>query len=391
MVQQEDSSEEEDDDDVQVHYLSRGASIAVNAVASAGVVLAIGSCLVVHKFRKNPVLSVAQPPFLCLVCLGSMLISASSYFAAFHGGESVHPEAILDISCVAQTWLSVSGEAIVYMALFCKLWRVHRVTQFRRAQRVLVQHVIGPFVFMLLCVTGLLVAWTVQDPPRGDQGTGIQFPDGTTANSYGLCSSGTGPYGAAMSGLLVACAAVALWMSCRTRRVPENISDSLRVYQTLLSQLVIAIIAFVMMVLAELLSSITLMQLTIFVGETLMALASIGFVVLPKIFIVLYEQRMGHLPEGVSRVGGRTRVTGIPPPDEITAGDAHFGPERESRITSGNIRATGTPVEILPVVSRPTSSPLLDEEEGEIPTIPMTDVKLGMDENEQPRKSSFAD
>jgi hypothetical protein len=300
---------EDDENDIPVKYRSRMGSLTVVIMASLSVLLALGACWFIWKYRKNSIVSIGQPPFLYMVCFGSILISSSTCFTAFDEGNG-RTRAALDASCVAQIWFYSIGNIVVYMTLFCKLWRVHRVTQFRRAQRILVQHVIGPFVIIILGAIGILIAWTIQNPPRWGSDVFYSMDDGTATVSYGICSSGTGLYSFAMSMLLILSMVIALWMSCKTKNIREDISDSRRVCQTLCCQLIFGLLTLVMVVVAYTLQNITLLQLTDAI-VILSSLTAIGFLVVPKIYYVRFELKTGHLPEGLTRVGGTTRVTGL--------------------------------------------------------------------------------
>jgi hypothetical protein len=48
--------------------------------------------------------------------------------------------------------------------MLTKLWRVDKVMQFRRHNKVTVRNVLGPLVALLVATLAILVAWTVLDP-----------------------------------------------------------------------------------------------------------------------------------------------------------------------------------------------------------------------------------
>jgi hypothetical protein len=111
---------------------------------------------------------------------------------------------------------------------------VEKVTQFRRGRKIEVRHVIKPFALMIVGALGLLVAWTIAYPPTWKRVTS----DGEDNNTFGFCELST-TFAITLDLLITVAVVTALWMSCKTRHLPEDISDSRRVFQTLTAHLVI--------------------------------------------------------------------------------------------------------------------------------------------------------
>ena len=237
----------------------------------------------------------------------------------------------LDASCIAWIWCASVGEIIVYMALVCKLWRVEKVCQFRKGQKILVKHVIWPFIVVVLVAIGVLVAWTVASPPYFKQGTTTGL-DGELY-SVGICYfKDGGTYQLVLTIIFVFSISVALWLSLKTRKLPEALSDSRRVWQTLIVNLILGMILFVinLIFVAVPLSSasasdnatssnssstsvpVNSLHTGIYLSNVFYqffaAMTSIGFLVIPKIYYVRYEQIHGNLPAGVHKIGGRVTV-----------------------------------------------------------------------------------
>jgi hypothetical protein len=272
------------------------------------VTFSLGSGVFIYLFRNNDIVKVGQPPFIYLLCFGSSLVGASLFFTAIDE-SSGHSLDVLDFCCVASSWFSYIGSIIIYMALFCKLWRVQKVTRFRKGQVILVRHVIWPFVTMLLTVIGVLIAYTIKDPSHwtreDDMGSEEQL-------TYGHCDRSS-VYGFVLDGLVLASVFMVLWMSCLTRDVPESISDSRRVRQTLCWQAVLGIMSFLVLILSNILESSPSFYTGLLVLDFFSAILAVAFVVVPKIYYVHVQQTTGHLPSGVRRQG-TVRVTGVTPP-----------------------------------------------------------------------------
>ena len=303
-------------DDVNFHYVSRVYTVLAFTLTAIGVALCIGSCFFIFLFRNNHIISVGQPPFLYLICFGALLMSVSICLNAVDDSTGRTQES-LDATCIAWIWCTSVGEIIVYMALVCKLWRVEKVTKFRRGQTILVKHVIGPFIAVILVTIGVLIAWTVASPPYYTRQTITGF-DGEL-QSIGICYyEDGGIFKLVLTIIFILSVSVAFWLSWKTRNVPEYLSDSRRVTQTLLGHLVLSLILFVGNLIFILVpatdsdSAATSLHTGIFLStvfyEFFVAMISIGFLVIPKIYYVRYKQIHGTLPAGVHKIGGRVTI-----------------------------------------------------------------------------------
>lgn len=362
----EESSQPNDDDESE-HNRPLGASIAFVVITTLAVLAALYGWFFVYKFRNNPIVSVGQPPFLYLICFGSILLSSSTYFTAFD--ESVGRTATaMDKSCVAQKWFQYMGNIITYMSLFCKLWRVHKVTQFRRGQRILIQHVIAPLVVALVCAVGLLIAWTIQDPPNWSTQAPVDtFGDGWHDESVSICVEGSSIYFFATATLFFVAVGIALWMAWKTRHVREDISDSRRVCQALGAHVVLLILGFILSIVASVLQNATVYYASNFFLVIVGSLTTVSFLVVPKIYYVRYEEKVGHLPDNMCSVGGNVHITGVMILDSQTEGAAatmtaaarrtSFEAPSDACVDAENLLTVSPTMELVRSIEKP-----LDEE-----------------------------
>lgn len=109
-----------------------------------------------------------------------------------------------------------------------KLYRVEKVTQIRRGRRVEVKEVIKPFVILIVLAFVALIVWTILEPPEWRREEGLA----------GFCYE-TWYYGIGMDAAMIITISITLWWARKTRDLPEEISDSGRVYQTLVAQFVL--------------------------------------------------------------------------------------------------------------------------------------------------------
>ena len=304
----------------EVHYLSRRYAIVAFTLTAIGSLLSIGSCVFIYRFRTHTIISVGQPPFLYLICFSAFLLSVSISLNAIDDSNEKKTQQSLNAGCISWLWLTTIGVVIAYMALFCKLFRVEKVTRRGRIrQKVLARHVIKPLIIVVLVAIAILIAWTITSPPyyKRETFTGI----GGEVHSIGTCFYDDGGiYEILLTLVLVFCVSIAFWMSLKTRNVPEYLSDSRRVTQTLLGHLILVIIKVtfnVVLIIYTAYGTASAADLsalnagvyisTVFYGF-FAAMISIGFLVIPKIYYVRYEQVHGELPKGVHKIGGRVTV-----------------------------------------------------------------------------------
>jgi hypothetical protein len=295
------------------------ASMVLGSVA---VVLSLGSMLFVHCKKHKQVVAVAQPPFLQLMCFGTLLISISMFFIGMDEESSGLSSDELSTICVVDTWTWYIGLISVYCSLFSKLLRVHKVTQFRRNQRILAKHVIGPFVILMLATIGLLIAYSIVDPPVWERDVFVAYDDdywnewddvlpGET-KVYGHCVF---PYGYedVLFALALLSSFLCLCMSWKVRKIPEEISDGRRIFQSILAQIVIAAVGLSIGYIIGgddgRISLVIGMELLV---SFLWVLAVICLVIVPKMYFVWFEWKHGQLPANIRGVGGgRVQVSGI--------------------------------------------------------------------------------
>lgn len=125
-------------------------------------VVALGLSYAVWRWQDKPFVRAGQPVFLAILCVGSFLTSSSILTLSFDEDTGLSVSQ-LSVLCTVTPWLFFLGINTTFSGLFCKLWRVEQVTQFRRRQVKLIQaawplvstlsavgdikHTLSPFVF----------------------------------------------------------------------------------------------------------------------------------------------------------------------------------------------------------------------------------------------------
>ena len=191
-----------------------------------------------------------------------------------------------------------------------------------------VRHVLAPFAASLVATTAVLIAYTFADPPTWEREADVTF---------GTCLASPW-FQLVLDLLLLIAVAISAWKARLTRGLPEDISDSKRVWQTLTAHLAILIckcwvggectsneswdlttfdaVGIVSIVILSLVENITfrfLSQLFIYVSSSV---TSIAFLVVPKMYFVYRFNKTGEMPTGLQL--GRTHISGISSPPNNT-------------------------------------------------------------------------
>ena len=227
-------------------------------------------------------------------------------------------------SCIAELWLKNLGTVIVHMAVFSKLWRAYKVAQFRKNQIVLPQHVLGPFLAMILAVIAITITQNIIDPPVWRE---RMDPN----NEYvGMCLSkglddiqnhGT-DFWIDLSIIILQILSLLLMsmMAWMTRKIPEDISDSRHVFYAIIANIVMMVITSTIFWIGVVRNNSGLSAISRSIRYFFDSTIYVGFLVIPKIYSVWQEKHRtstataggttGSGGSGATR-GGQVHVRGL--------------------------------------------------------------------------------
>jgi ABC-type branched-subunit amino acid transport system substrate-binding protein len=148
----------------------------------------IGFAWWTYKFRKKSLVRVAQPIFLYMSCVGTLLMAISILPLSLQ--EPVSQQG-LDFACMAFPWLFVMGFGTASSAILCKTIRINRVfkeAQGMRRAEIKAKDVLWPFVLITSINAWLLLIWTAVSPSLWRR-TELQNVDryGRSVESIGQC------------------------------------------------------------------------------------------------------------------------------------------------------------------------------------------------------------
>lgn len=111
------------------NYLTDGVRSMGLSLASIAMLVILISVTWVFFYRSHSVVIAAQPPFLYVLCLGSLLTTSSIYISSFDEGTG-WDDAMLDRACITIPWLLSLGHIVTYSALFTKVCILPRTVAF---------------------------------------------------------------------------------------------------------------------------------------------------------------------------------------------------------------------------------------------------------------------
>ena len=163
----------------------------------------------VYRSRESVVVKASQPPFLALICFGTLVMGSS--IIAMGIDDSMAGQRGCNMACMATPWLIGVGFSITFAALASKILRLktlmYRAVQFRRIE-VLAHDVLIPFCIILALNTGFLLTWTLEDPLRWERVDSGRTEAGILS-SYGRCAS-SGNLSTVMIALIAGVNAIAI-------------------------------------------------------------------------------------------------------------------------------------------------------------------------------------
>jgi hypothetical protein len=197
---------------------------------------------VVHYRRKNTVRA-AQPLFLVILCVGTLILASSIIPMSFQEPMSYK---ILNVGCMAVPWLTSIGFTTAFSALFSKLWRIGRLheasAKFQKVN-IKVHHVLLPFAVLMTLNVAVLTTWTITSPLKWTRSPHPSRNDnfGRSIESFGQCHGDDATLTAAFTWSLMlvnfVSLAIAIVQSYRTRNLPSMFNESLHIVLSLLSML----------------------------------------------------------------------------------------------------------------------------------------------------------
>jgi len=93
--------------------------------------LSISSIVLIQWLRKEPAIQRAQPIFMQILCIGSVVLSSAIFTVSFDE-DAGWSNRQLSIACSVTPWLFFVGHSLILSSLFVKLWRVDRYFHFEQ-------------------------------------------------------------------------------------------------------------------------------------------------------------------------------------------------------------------------------------------------------------------
>ena len=313
-------------DDFTLSIEAKTLKIIGLTLSGIGMAFILGSWAFVLYFRNNPIVALGQPFMLSLVCFGSLSMILSIIFGTLY---AIPSSKISDSQgsryCMIERWLELIGAIVVQTTLVCKLYRVYKVTKFRRGQKVLVWHVLWPFLVVVPATVAVAITLEVLYKDTYEDFGEYAFcrwdPSKDTVVQI---------FNYAVEIPLTIAVLVFAW---KLRGTNEQIGESRRIFYLNCFLFGLLVIFFVIGSLnwprcvetdaecCETNEDLSECSLTNSFGNTevetfihidiasnllnnlLYGTATVAFLILPRVYYVRYEHVHGHLPEGVQTYG----------------------------------------------------------------------------------------
>lgn len=146
------------------------------------------------RYAKRQVVRASQPIFLLVICFGTLMMASAIIPMGIQGGYRDIDDDIsgVDAACMAGPWLFSLGFAMVFSALFAKIWRIQRVmraAESMEVKKVEPKDVFSVMVVVILVQVIILTCWQVIDPLMWQRDVLATDFNGYPTKSVGACQS----------------------------------------------------------------------------------------------------------------------------------------------------------------------------------------------------------
>ena len=174
----------------EMNLITTGVRSACLILASVIILLAIACVAYLVRMRKHAVIRMSQPPFLAMICVGTIIMALAIIPVSMDEGAGIQRS--LDVSCSLFPWLFSIGFVVTFSALFSKLWRVNKIVDASRSfRRVTVTKgdVMVPFAVLLTSNAVILSIWEGVAPRNWERTVLERNQFDQVIESEGSCAS----------------------------------------------------------------------------------------------------------------------------------------------------------------------------------------------------------
>jgi ABC-type branched-subunit amino acid transport system substrate-binding protein len=309
-----------------IHW-SHAAAIVILVLVALMILVCIITAVFVAKFSDTPVMRLASPFFLVVTLVGLAVFFSS--LVPWFGEPTLVP-------CSLRNWLGHMGFCVAMAAIIAKTYRVDVIFRRRKKIKRIIVTNLELFKYMAIAVAPMLILmiiWTIIDRPKPKRVVDV---DKNRINV--VCGSKTPAWliAAFVYDAFLMC--LSLFLSFRTRRVPDGFNETWYIY---LSGYNTAVMGILGVTLGYVLNK-NLLAVTIIVSITLLV-GGVGIWVLlflPKLYIALLKPEQNNSSLKSNRT---TRGTTSPSIHHNSAelaawhsapGSPHSGVEESSKYSS---------------------------------------------------------
>lgn len=273
---------------------SSATSITILVFVGIAMLICIITIILVAKLSSTPIMRLASPTFLI-----TTLIGLTMFFSSLVPWMGYPNEA----SCSLRNWLGHMGFCLALAAIIAKTYRVDVIFRRRKKiKRIIVTNwELAKYVALIMApITILLIIWTIVDRAKP-----VRITDSNNNRINVVCGARSPAWLIAALVYDAFLMLLSLFLSFRTRRVPDGFNETWYIYLSGYNTLIMGILG---VVLGYVLKT-NVLALTIIISVTLLlgGIVIWGLLYIPKLYIgLLHPERNNSMLRSV-----RTR-TGNP-------------------------------------------------------------------------------
>lgn len=222
-----------------------GKNLRIGGLVMAVIVLlasVMGAIWTIVK-RDDRIVRASQPIFLLILCLGVFIMGASIIPLSFD--DEIMSERACDVSCMVSPWLVSVGFALIFSALFSKMWRINRIFSHPNMRRITLSahDVMAPLVGLLVINVAVLTVWSVISPLQWTREVANTDKFDRTTESRGYCTSDQFlPFVVLLAVVNMAALIFASYQSYLARGIATEFAESDHVARAIASMLLVSFV-----------------------------------------------------------------------------------------------------------------------------------------------------
>mmetsp|Transcript_7702 Transcript_7702/g.13558 ORF Transcript_7702/g.13558 Transcript_7702/m.13558 type:complete len:650 (+) Transcript_7702:302-2251(+) len=238
---------------VEVQELHTAVRVICLLLCGTAIALGLVCAFWTLKNREKRIVKASQPFFLCLICIGTIIL-ASSIIPASFDLDNLHLEGN-NKACMAVVWLLYIGIGVIFSALLAKTYRINKIMKnAKKFKRITMKtrQTLFPVIAVLLLNIIVLSLFTVLDPMQFRFYVTAEDRFSRPSSIYWRCEvEGHGEWMIPLTVLNFGILILSLVQAWQVRFLSTEFQETQSIYRVLSTMILVAFITVPVIILAQ--------------------------------------------------------------------------------------------------------------------------------------------